>query len=140
LTEAPPVQRSGPFRMTASPEAVAAFRRVTGWRKAEGPPPVSFPVLAMHMPEIGGAVRAAAEEVGLPVHEAQHFEFSRPFRPGESCDLMIEMRRESEPARLIVSGDVFDLDGVRIGRIVSTLRLIDPASINPASSPGAAGA
>jgi hypothetical protein len=129
LTEAPLVQRSGPFRVTASPEGVAAFRRVTGWREAEGPPPASFPVVVMHLPEIGGAVRAAAEEVGLPVHEAQHFEYSRPIRAGESYDLMIEMRRESDPARLIVSAEVFDLDGAQIGRIVSTLRLIDPASI-----------
>lgn len=126
---APALQRLGPVRATAAPESVAAFRRATGWEAADGPPPASFPVIVMHLPEIGDAVRAASEEVGLPVHEAQQFEYSRPIRTGESYDLLIEMRRESEPARLIVSADVFALDGVQVGRIVSTLRLIDPRTI-----------
>jgi len=130
MTEpAPAVQRFGPVRAIAAPESVAAFRLATGWESAEGAPPASFPVIVMHLPEIGDAVRAAAEEVGLPVHEAQQFEYSRPIRTGDSYDLMIEMRREAEPARLIVSADVFALDGEKVGRIVSTLRLIDPATI-----------
>lgn len=135
LSNTPDVQRLGPLRATAAPEAVAAFRHATGWR-ADGPPPASFPVVVMHFPEIGDAVRLAAEEVGLPVHEAQHFEYSRPIRPGESYDLMIEMRRETEPARLIVAADVFDVAGEKVGRIVSTLRLIDPAAI-PGAKAGA---
>jgi hypothetical protein len=134
---APAVQRLGPVRAVAAPESVAAFRRATGWEAAAGPPPASFPVIVMHLPEIGDAVRAAAEEVGMPVHEAQHFEYSRPIGAGESYDLMIEMRRETEPARLIVSADVFALDGVQVGRIVSTLRLIDPKTVASAAGGGA---
>lgn len=129
MSATPAIQHMGPLRATASPEVVAAFRLATGWRDADGPPPASFPVIVMNLPEIGGAVRAAAEEVGLPVHEAQHFEYVRPIRLGESYDLMLEFRREQEPARLIVTADVFDIEGARVGRIVSTLRLIDPAAI-----------
>jgi hypothetical protein len=135
MNTTPLVQHMGPLRATASPDVVAAFRRATGWREAEGLPPASFPVIVMNLPEIGGAVRAAAQEIGLPVHEAQHFEYVRPIQLGESYDLMLEFRRELEPARLIVTAEVFDTEGVRVGRIVSTLRLIDPATIPGAARP-----
>ena len=138
MSATPAIQHMGPLRATASPDVVAAFRLATGWRDADGPPPASFPVIVMNLPEIGGAVRAAAEEVGLPVHEAQHFEYVRPIRLGESYDLMLEFRREQEPARLIVKADVFDIEGARVGRIVSTLRLIDPAAIPGAARKGGA--
>lgn len=127
-----PVRRAGPLRVSTSPEAVREFRRQTGWGEADGPPPASFPVVWMRLKEIGEPIRAAAQEVGLPVHEAQHFEYARPLATGRDYDLMLEMRRESEPARLIATAEVFDLDGAFVARIVSTLRLIDPDSIpNP---------
>jgi hypothetical protein len=129
------VQFLGPIRVTADPDTVAAYRRVAGWPHAEGQPPASFPVVVMNLPEVGDAIRAAAQEVGLPVHEAQHFEYSRPIRLGEYYDLMLELRRESDPARLVVSAEVSDSSGARIGRIVSTLRLIDPATIPGAPEP-----
>jgi hypothetical protein len=127
-----PVQRAGPLRVTTSLEAIRAFRRETGWADLDGPPPAAFPVVWMRMPEIGEPIRAAAQEVGLPVHEAQHFDYERPLETGRDYDLMLELRRESEPMRLIATAEVFDLDGALVARIVSTLRLIDPESI-PAS-------
>jgi hypothetical protein len=125
----PPVQRAGPLRVTASAEAVRAFRGQTGWQSAEGPPPASFPVVWMRLPAIGEPIRAAAQEVGLPVHEAQHFEYWRPLEIGRDYDLMLELRRENEPTRLVATAEVFDLRGVFVARIVSTLRLIDPKDI-----------
>jgi hypothetical protein len=126
---APSIQRAGPLRVSISPEAVRRFRRETGWGEADGPPPASFPVVWMRLPEIGGPIRAAAEEIGLPVHEAQHFDYARPLETGRDYDLMLELRREADPARLIATAEVFDLDGVFVARIVSILRLIDPKSI-----------
>ena len=96
-------------RVARSGRRVPAARPVGATRTARRPR--AFRSSWMHLPEIGGAVRAAAEEVGLPVHEAQHFEYVRPIRLGESYDLMLEFRREQEPARLIVTADVFDLEG-----------------------------
>jgi len=125
-------QRAGPLRVTASPEAVRRFRAETGWGEAEGPPPASFPVVWMRLPEIGEPIRAAAQAVGLPVHEAQHFDYQRPLETGGDYDLMLELRREKDPARLVATAEVFDLDGGFVARIVSTLRLIDPNAIpNP---------
>ena len=126
---APSIQRAGPLRVAVSPEAVRRFRRETGWGEADGPPPASFPVVWMRLPEIGGPIRAAAEEIGLPVHEAQHFDYARPLETGRDYDLMLELRRETGPARLIATAEVFDLDGVFVARVASTLRLIDPKSI-----------
>jgi hypothetical protein len=126
------IERAGPLRVTTSPEAVRRFRSETGWGEAEGPPPASFPVVWMRLPEIGEPIRAAAQEVGLPVHEAQHFDYRRPLETGRDYDLMLELRREKDPARLIATAEVFDLDGGFVARIVSTLRLIDPNAIpNP---------
>ncbi len=131
-SSSPPVQRAGPLRVSASPEAVRRFRAETGWAEADGPPPASFPVVWMRLPEIGEPIRAAAQEVGLPVHEAQHFDYARPLETGRDYDLMLELRRESDPARLIATAEVFELEGVFVAQIVSTLRLIDPKSIpNP---------
>ena len=127
--EAKSVQRAGPLRVTASPEAIRAFRRETGWAELDGPPPASFPVVWMRMPEIGDPIRAAAQEVGLPVHESQHFDYARPLEAGRDYELMLEMRREAEPMRLIATAEVFELDGAFVARIVSTLRLIDPRAI-----------
>jgi len=125
----PPIQRAGPLRVSASIDAIRAFRRRTGWDEADGPPPAAFPVVWMRLPEIGDPIRIAAQEVGLPVHEAQHFDYVRPLEAGRDYDLMLELRRENQPARLIATAEVFDLDGVCVARIVSTLRLIDPQNI-----------
>ncbi len=130
MESAPPiVQRAGPLRVAASPEDVRAFRRETGWSEADGPPPASFPVVWMRMKEIGEPIRAAAQAVGLPVHEAQNFDYARPLATGEDYDLMLELRRQSDPARLIATAEIFDLAGVFVARVVSTMRLIDPDSV-----------
>lgn len=126
---APSIQRAGPLRVSVSPKAVRLFRRETGWAEADGPPPASFPVVWMRLPEIGEPLRAAAQEIGLPVHEAQHFNYVRPLETGRDYNLMLEWRRESDPARLIATAEVFDLDGAFVARIVSILRLIAPPSI-----------
>ena len=126
----PSVQRAGPLRVATPVEAVRAFRRETGWRDEDGPPPASFPVVWMRQPEIGEPIRAAAQEVGLPVHEAQQFDYVRPLEIDASYDLMLEMRRQSDPMRLIATAEIFDLSGAFVARVVSTLRLIDPATVS----------
>ena len=123
------VQRAGPLRVEASIEAVRAFRSQTGWSDEDGPPPASFPVVWMRLPEIGEPIRVAAQEVGLPVHEAQHFDYARPLEAGSAYDLVLELRRETEPARLIATAEVFDLSGAYVARVVTSLRLFDAASI-----------
>ena len=67
----------------------------------------------------------------MPVHEAQHFEYARPLETGRSYDLMLELRRENDPMRLIATATIFDLSGAFVARVVSTLRLIDPATVSP---------
>src|SRR5574337_2085547 len=103
MSVTPAVHRAGPLRVATTAEQVRAFRRETGWSAEEGPPPASFPVVWMRLPEIGEPIRAAAQDVGLPVHEAQHFDYVRRSETGESYDLMLELRREQEPARLIAT-------------------------------------
>jgi hypothetical protein len=124
------VRRAGPLRVETSAEAVRAFRRETGWIDEFGPPPASFPVVWMRLPEIGEPIRAAAQEVGLPVHEAQHFDYVRPLEMDAAYDLMLELRGETEPPRLVATAEVFDLSGAYVARVVSTLRLFDAATIS----------
>jgi hypothetical protein len=126
---APRIQRAGPVRVTTATEAVREFRRETGWREQDGGVPLSFPVVWMKSPEIGEPIRAAAQEVGLPVHEAQRFDYVEPLRLDTAYDLMVELQRETVPSRLIAIADIYTTDGAIVGRVVSTLRLIDPAAI-----------
>jgi hypothetical protein len=124
-----PLDRVGPLRLSTPAESVRAFRRETGWRDADGPPPASYPVVFMRMPEIGEPIRRAAQEIGLPVHEAQHFEYARPVEIDAEYDVTMELRRESDPPRLVSIAEVFDLSGAFVARITTTLRLIDPAMV-----------
>jgi hypothetical protein len=129
------LRRAGPLRVTTSNEIVRAFRRETGWREGEELLPASFPVVWMRIPEIGEPIRAAAREIGLPVHEAQQFEYVRPLEIDTSYDLMLEMRREADPDRLIAIAEIYATDGEYLARVVSTLRLIEPDSVPDRGAP-----
>ncbi|MBB4196976.1 hypothetical protein CCR94_23600 [Rhodoblastus sphagnicola] len=135
MTGAPTVQRAGPLRVTTAKEAVRAFRRETGWRDEDGAVPLSFPVVWMKSPEIGEPIRAAAQEIGLPVHEAQNFDYFEPLQLDKAYDLMLELRREMDPPRLIATAEIHAVDGSIVGSVVSTLRLIDPAAIPVSEAP-----
>lgn len=118
------VLRSGPVRVTTARDAVREFRRQAGWRHEEGDVPLSFPVVWMKSPEIGDPIRLAAQELGLPVHESQEFQYFEPLQIDTSYDLMVELKCESDPARLVATAQIFTPDGTTIGRVVSILRLI----------------
>lgn len=118
------VLRSGPVRVTTARDAVREFRRETGWRHDDGDVPLSFPVVWMKSPEIQEPILLAAQEVGLPVHESQEFHYAEPLLVDAAYDLMLELKCESEPARLVATAQIFTPEGKSIGRIVSILRLI----------------
>jgi hypothetical protein len=118
------VLRSGPVRVTTARDAVHEFRRQAGWRYGEGNVPLSFPVVWMKNPEIGEPIRLAAQEIGLPVHESQEFQYSHPLQIDTAYDLMVELKCEADPARLVATAQIFTPDGASIGRVVSILRLI----------------
>jgi len=122
----PLIQRAGPVRVTTAVESVRAFRRETGWRDEDDTVPLSFPVVWMKSPEIGEPVRAAAQAIGLPVHEAQMFEYAQLLEIDRTYDLMLELRREGDPPRLVASAQIFTPDGTNVGIVVTTLRLISP--------------
>lgn len=115
--------------MTTNKEAVRAFRRETGWREEDGAVPLSFPVVWMKCPEIGNAILASAQEVGAPVHEAQEFYYDEPLQIDEIYDLMLELRRETHPQRLIAIAEIAGADGRRVGAVVSTIRLVGPEAV-----------
>jgi hypothetical protein len=131
----PTIRRAGPLRVWTARESVRAFRRETGWREENGVVPLSFPVVWMKIPEIGEPIRAAAQETGLPVHEAQQFDYLEPLQLDTAYDLMLELRREADPPRLVASAEIHTTDGVLVGRVVSTLRLIDPSAIPVSEDP-----
>ena len=115
MTAAPPTKRAGPVRVTTNKEVVRAFRRETGWREEVGAVPLSFPVVWMKSPEIGNSIRDAAQEVGAPVHEAQEFYYNEPLQIDEVYDLMLELRREMNPQRLIAIAEISGADGKSVG-------------------------
>jgi hypothetical protein len=123
------VLRSGPLRVNTAREAVRDFRREAGWRDEEGDVPLSFPVVWMKSPEIGEPIRLAARDIGLPVHESQEFHYAQPLQVDAVYDLMLELKCESDPARLVATAKIFLPDGTSIGRVVTVLRLIIAAEL-----------
>jgi hypothetical protein len=120
----PRVLRSGPVRVTTAAEAVREFRRESGWRHDGGDVPLSFPVVWMKSPEIKEAIRLATQDVGLPIHESQEFQYAKPLQIDAAYNLMLELEYESDPARLVATAQIFTPDGMTIGSAVSKLRLI----------------
>jgi hypothetical protein len=129
MTSAPPTSRAGPVRVTTSRETVRAFRREAGWRAEDGAVPLSFPVVWMKIPEIGGAISDAAREVGAPVHESQEFQYKECLQIDEVYDLMLELRRETEPQRLIATAEILAEDGRSVGTVVTTIRLVSAEAV-----------
>jgi hypothetical protein len=124
-------KRIGPFRVTTAKEAVVAYREVTGRLNESGDVPLCFPVVWMKISTIGDVVRAATQEVGLPVHEAQYFDYFEPLKLDQQYDLMLEMKHETNPERLVVHAEILTIDGGRVGIAISVLRLISATIFQP---------
>jgi hypothetical protein len=129
------VERFGPVRVATEKEAVLAYRGETGWLSENGDVPLCFPVVWMKIPVIGDLVRAAAQEVGLPIHEAQYFEYLEPLMLDQHYDLILEMKREKNPARLVAHAEILTTGGQRVGTVISVLRLIVPPTISFSRDP-----
>ncbi|MCW2274117.1 hypothetical protein GJ654_06730 [Rhodoblastus acidophilus] len=124
MSTLPGIRRAGPVRVTTAKDAVREFRREAGWREEEGDVPLSFPVVWMKHPAIAEPIRIAAEEVGLPVHESQEFRYAQPLQVDVEYNLMLELKYEADPARLVATAQIVAPSGVIIGTVVSKLRLI----------------
>ena len=116
--------------MAASEAEAEAFRAATGCPPSDlGPAgdilPATFPMRWLASPAVRELLTAAVPEPGLvPVHEGQGFDYERPLRVGAPYRLALAIRREAEPARLVVDGRIEDADGTLHARLETILRLV----------------
>ncbi|MDJ0450153.1 hypothetical protein [Methylocystis sp. JR02] len=122
----------GPFRLCVDPERAEAYARETG---GDGKSvPLSFPAVWLMEPMLFAPVRemCAALDV-VPVHESQSFAYESPLAPGAHYDVSVSLRREATPSRLIIDATIFALDGAKVGKSETMLRLVPRAGLGAAS-------
>ncbi|MFO1168420.1 MAG: hypothetical protein U1E19_09950 [Rhodoblastus sp.] len=112
----------GPFEVATDPAVVAAFAAATG--APSGEIPVTFPIVWLSASELKAALRAAAGDDFLPVHESQSFDYARALTPGAAYRLTAAARREAAPERLIVEADVSEPSGAPVLSMRAVLRLV----------------
>ena len=112
----------GPFDVATEPNAIAAFAAAIGMPPGEIP--ATFPIVWLSAADLKAALRAAAGDDCLPVHESQSFDYARPLIAGASYRLTAAARRETGPERLVVEASVLELSGAPALTMRAVLRLV----------------
>jgi hypothetical protein len=123
--------RLGPIRVSTDPDSVARYRREIGFDESCGNvAPAAYPIVWLSCAEIAAAIREELRggEEALPVHESQSFRYFEPLRVGEAYDLTVLMRRESEPARIVLNATVTTLSGEARAHSETVLRIVSRAA------------
>lgn len=116
----------GPICVRVDDEVVALFCQETGFaRRVEGVVPAGFPAVWLTLPQIRGAIqRELAGDDSVPVHEFQSFDYSVPLQVGGSYDLIVALRRETTPPRLVLNASVSTPEGELCLRAETMLRIV----------------
>ena len=118
----------GPFAVMGVASEVEAFRAATGLPADGGPRlPLTFPMRWLAAPEVRAATTGMVSDDVALVHEAQTFEYDAPLLTGEPYALTLVAHRESDPDRLVLTGSVAAVDGTRMARLETVLRLFPMA-------------
>lgn len=100
--------RLGPIHVRAGIAEVEAFRRETG-APENNKLPFTYPVRWLIHPDIRAAGPALIDmEAWVPIHESQSFDYERPLDLEVDYQMMVELTREFEPARLILRAEIGD--------------------------------
>ncbi len=119
----------GAFAVCAEPAEVAAFRAATGLPRGDAVP-ATFPMRWLAAPEVRDALLAMAGEPDLvPVHESQLFDYLAPLSIGERYEMCLDVRRETAPDRLVLTGAITARSGAIHLRIETILRLFSTAAV-----------
>jgi len=126
----------GPFRVSASHQEVAAFRRETGWpedeKSADMQVPHTFPMRWLSAPGIRAVIEARVKEAGgVAFHESQSFTYEKPLVVDQDYLLTAEASRQENPSRLILRVSVVSLSGQPFLQLETILRIVSPAEATP---------
>jgi hypothetical protein len=130
------VLRIGPFRVSASHEEVAAFRRETGWSEDEHLTdmrvPHTFPMRWLSTPDIRGVIETRLKEAGgVAFHESQNFNYDMPLAADQDYWLTAEVDRQENPSRLILRVAIASLSEQPCLKLETILRIVAPAEATP---------
>lgn len=124
----------GPFVVRAEAAEAAAFSRAAGGKA--GRIAFTFPVRWFARPELrAAAARMMGEAAFVPIHELQSFDYRRPLASDIDYLMRVNMRREAEPARLILRAEIATDRDEPCLRMEMILRIVTMGEANePAAS------
>jgi len=91
---------------------------------------LAYPALWLTEPAVRAAVTRICEEAdAVPVHEAQRFAYDKPLAIGAVYDLVVTLRREAKPPRLVLEASLTTPEGAPVGRCETVLRIVPRAGL-----------
>lgn len=121
--------RVGPLTVRAEAAEAQDFCRQTGAPASSPRLPFTFPVRWLaHAAIRAAAASLVAGDAWVPIHESQSFDYSRSLMVDTDYQMWVEIRRESEPARLVLQAEIGASDIFL--RTEMILRII-PAPVEP---------
>jgi hypothetical protein len=125
----------GPLRLTVDPDRARAYAIETGGDGATAP--LAYPAVWLTEPRLAEVVNGICADLDVvPVHESQTFSYDSPLVAGESYDVIVALRREETPPRLIADATIVTTTGAPAARIETMLRLVPRAGLQGAEAEG----
>ena len=116
------------LRVRIDAARAAEFAREAGFDVNHGAAPLSYPALWLATPTIHAAIAELCERAdSVPVHESQLFSYELRLHFDLDYDLLVKLRREEKPPRLVVEASLATPGGAPVGRFETKLRLVPRA-------------
>jgi hypothetical protein len=113
----------GPLRLQVDPKRAKTYALETGGTSLSVP--LTYPAVWLAEPILLEVIQnlCRSQDV-IPVHESQSFLYTLELAFGESYDLYILLKRETEPSRLIIEATIKTTTNKPVATIETILRLV----------------
>jgi len=113
----------GPLRLQVDPKRAKTYALETGGAGLSVP--LTYPAVWLAEPILLEVIQdlCRSQDV-IPVHESQSFLYTLELAFGESYDLYILLKRETEPSRLIIEATIKTTTNKPVATIETILRLV----------------
>ncbi|MFM8647350.1 MAG: hypothetical protein ACKOB7_06165 [Methylocystis sp.] len=113
----------GPLRLQVDPTRAKTYALETGGDGLSAP--LAYPAVWLAEPTLLEIIQdlCRSQDV-IPVHESQSFFYTLELALGESYDLYVLLKRETEPSRLIIEATIKTTTNRLVATIETILRLV----------------
>lgn len=116
----------GPLPVRVEPDRAAALGAAT--RSPDAGVPATFPIVWLSQPAIRDALMGLLAPGELPFHEEQAFDYASPLESGIGYSLFVDLARDEEPARIVLSARAEAANGQTVMTAKTVLRLLRPVA------------